>query len=82
MVDNYLAATIFFYIIKAFDTEDQGILLDKFENIGIRGIALGLVKSYLTERSFKFQIGEESSHTFPLQNIGVPQGYVLGRYLF
>ncbi|MFO7795213.1 MAG: reverse transcriptase family protein [Promethearchaeia archaeon] len=82
MDDSYLAATIFFDIKKAFDTIDHAILFDKLENIGIRGIALDLMRSYLSERSFKVQVCEESSHIFPLENIGVPQGSVLGPILF
>ena len=82
MDDSYLAATIFFDIEKAFDTIEHTILLDKLENVGIRGIALELVRSYLLERSFTVQVGEESSHIFPLENIGVTQGSVLGPLLF
>jgi hypothetical protein len=47
------------------------ILLDKLNNIEIRGIALDLVILYLSERIFKVQVGKESSHIFPLENIGV-----------
>lgn len=82
MDDSYLVATIFFDIKKAFDTIEHTILFDKLENVGIRGIALELVRSYLLERSFTVQVGEESSHIFPLENIGVPQGSVLGPLLF
>ena len=43
---------------------------------------LELLRSYILERSFTVQVGEESSHIFPLENIGVPQGSVLGPLLF
>jgi len=70
MNDNYLAATISVDVKKAFDIIDHAILLDKLGNIRIHGIALDLVKSYLSKRSFKVQVGEESSHIFPVENIG------------
>ena len=35
---------------KAFDTLDNGILLKKLSNFGIRGISLDLLHSYLTNR--------------------------------
>ena len=35
---------------KSFDTLDNGILLKKLSNFGIRGILLDLLHSYLTNR--------------------------------
>ena len=82
MDDTYLVATIFFDIKKAFDTTEHTILFDKMENVGIHGIALELVRSYLLERNFTVKVGEESSHIFPLENTGVSQGSILGSLLF
>ena len=46
----------FFSIRKAFNIIDLAIHLDKLENIEICQIALNLVRSYLSERSFKLQL--------------------------
>ena len=72
---------IFLDISKAFDTVSLPLLHDKMENIGIRGIALDLFKSYLADRTqtvaINGNISDEASLSF-----GVPQGSVLGPTLF
>ena len=44
---------------KVFDTIEYAILFDKLEIIGIRGIALDLVISFLLERSFTVKVDGE-----------------------
>ena len=60
---------------KAFDTVDPQILLSKLELNGIKGQALNLLKSYLTNRKQKCQIKNVFSSE-RLIKCGVPQGSI------
>jgi hypothetical protein len=66
---------------KAFDTVDHQILLRKLELYGIKGQALTLLKSYLTNRYQKCQIKNFFSSE-QLIKCGVPQGSILGPLFF
>ena len=66
---------------KAFDTVDHTLLLGKRYNIGLRGHVFSILKSYLTSRSQFVQNAEVVSST-AFDDIGVPQGSVLGPLLF
>ena len=66
---------------SAFDTVNHEILLKKLDLYGIRGHALGLMKSYLMDREFSVQINKEVSSK-KCVNIGIPQGSILGPILF
>ena len=72
---------VFIDLSKAFDTIDHTKLLYKLQTYGIRGNALSLLTSYLSNRvQYTSVLGEDS----PLLAIqyGVPQGSVLGPLLF
>ena len=73
---------MFFDIKKAFDTLNHEILFKKLENAGIRGVPLILIKSYLHNRRFVVDIDGEYSSETSNNNIGVPQGSILGPLLF
>ena len=66
---------------KAFDTVDHQILLRKLELYGIKGQALSLLKSYLTNRNKKCQI-QNSFSSEQLITCGVPQGSIVGPLFF
>ena len=72
---------IFIDLKKAFDTVDHGILLNKLEHYGFRGIINDWFTSYLSNRT---QTTELKCHISNKATItcGVPQGSVLGPLLF
>ena len=78
---NKISCTIFLDLAKAFDTVDHKLLLKKLEAHGIRGCALSLIKSYLSNRKHLVKVNNTES-SFLTLDIGVPQGSVLGPLLF
>ena len=65
----------------AFDTISHKILLDRLEEIGIADKALDLLKSYITNGTYRTLINDIQSDEFQLK-YGVPQGSILGPLLF
>ncbi|KAJ4440933.1 hypothetical protein ANN_10782 [Periplaneta americana] len=63
---------VFLDIQKAFDTVDHNILTSKLHAYGIKGIALNLFKSYLSNRSQLAKFNDQHSEIRNI-NIGVPQ---------
>ena len=79
---SYHSMGIFIDFSKAFDTIQHSILLKKLDHYGIRGVALDLIKDYLTNR--KQYIFWDNNCSSSLMDIttGVPQGSVLGPLFF
>ena len=70
---NEYRGAIFLDLSKAFDTVSHDILLRKLEHYGIRGVALLLLQSYLSNRKQFVSFCGSKSEMCDL-NIGVPQG--------
>lgn len=72
---------VFLDLAKAFDTVDYNKLFMKLEKIGIRGMALNLIKNYLTNRKQVVKLEEVYSDELVVR-IGIPQGTILGPLFF
>merc|ERR1712013_573928 len=89
IVDNIMSSLeqkespccVFLDFAKAFDTVNHKILLGKLHHYGIRGTALSLIESYLTDRQQCVQINNAISDLDYVSH-GVPQGSILGPLFF
>ena len=77
-----VTALVLLDLSSAFDTIDHQILLDRLASFyGFSGLALSLLRSYLSDRTHHVVVQSSSSPAFHITT-GVPQGSVLGPLLF
>ncbi|MBS0018901.1 MAG: reverse transcriptase family protein [Candidatus Sulcia muelleri] len=69
---------------KAFDCVNHSVLLGKLERYGLNGAALSLLSSYLSERKQTVSVTNKGQlqRGWLRTSSGVPQGSVLGPFLF
>lgn len=87
---KHLTTGLFFDLSKAFDLVSHDILLKKLESVGIRGLSLQWLSSYITDRQQRVVISkldekrEMIFYSSEYKNVkcGVPQGSILGPILF
>ena len=81
MDNDKIPLAIFLDLSKAFDTLDHKILLAKLNHHGVRGLALQLLQSYLTDRNQYIDLDHISSD-LSLIKTAVLQGSILGTLVF
>jgi len=79
--NNNMPIDIFLDLTKAFDSINHSVLLQKLEYYGIRDVAYRLCKSYLENRH-QFVLYESAQSDLLKVKLGVPQGSVMGPFLF
>ena len=72
---------VFIDLKKAFDIVDHKIVLRKLKLYGIKGSALSLIKSYLSERTQKCQVNGVVLSGWSVK-CGITQGCIFGLLFF
>ena len=76
-----VSCILFLDLKKAFDSVSHQILLKKLEYYGVKGVALKLFESYLSNRR-QLTVIDGYASVLDIIEWGVPQGSVLGPLLF
>ena len=79
--NEYFVLGLFLDFSKAFDTVNHDILFTKLEYLGMRGIPLVWLKSYLSNRK-QYVVYNDVSPSHKMITCGVPQGSILVPYYF
>ena len=78
---NSLAGTVIMDLSKAFDLIPHDLLVAQLSAYGISTHSLNLLKSCLTNRRLQVRVKDVTSD-ISYVNSGVPQGFLLGPFLF
>lgn len=78
---NEQVDAVYIDMAKAFDKVDHAILISKLKGYGVADPLLSWIASYLRDRVLVVKIGPTTSDHFSSSS-GVPQGSLLGPYLF
>ena len=76
-----MVAGVFFDLSKAFDSVDKGFVGQKLCAMGVRGVVLKLITSFLEERKMYVNLGGCCSEQCDV-GLGVAQGSVIGPLVF
>ena len=79
--ERYQTDAIYTDLSAAFDKVNHRIAVAKLDRYGFGGDLLSWLESYLSERTIRVKIGDESSDSFPATS-GIAQGSHLGPLLF
>ena len=79
---NNIVSSTFTDIRKAFDSVNHKLLLNDLEHYGVRDQPLQLSKSYLSNRMQYLSSNDNHCSAMIPITCGVPQGSILGQYLF
>ncbi|KAK9881746.1 hypothetical protein WA026_017267 [Henosepilachna vigintioctopunctata] len=79
--EGNIVVTLFFDLSKAFDLMCSDIAVEKFYNLGLRGVCCSWLMSYLKDRSIRVRVNGCMSEEC-VAALGVPQGSILGPLLF
>ena len=77
-----LAGTVLLDQSSAYDLVDHHLLLEKLDCYNFSPLALSWFQTYLQERTFRYQIESKRSEPHPVGPHGIPQGSVLGSFLY
>lgn len=81
MNDGKYVVDVFLDLMRAFETIDRSLLIEKLESIGISGVEKKWFESYLIERIQQTKFNEDVSSKRTIE-IGLPQGSSLAPILF
>ena len=79
--EGMYSVCLFLDLSRAFDTIDRNLLMLKLDRLGYRGVANDLIRSYLENRKQYVNVNNSRSK-IRSNDLGVPQGSVLGPFLF